>query len=92
LTAAVPAPYTEVLCVNVNKSEVHDLIFENFVSDKDIENGTYLNGDPKMNYHDKFAELKDISKVKTPIDGVFDWNSTNTPPSEYAFNVFCSEC
>jgi hypothetical protein len=88
IRAALPSPYINVLCANVQKQEISALVYETALN-------RTLNATADLyqaNYTYQF-DWTNSSAFKTPVDNLFGWGPNNPAPVFYkfplAFNTVC---
>jgi hypothetical protein len=82
IRGALPSPYINVLCVNAQRDNIEDLVFESV-------GNTTLNPlvDLPWAYTNEFNWTA-FSDIKTPLDDIFGWDAKNAdlaPPIFYKF-------
>jgi hypothetical protein len=70
IKAAVPSPYINVLCANVDADEIAPLVYEAAV------NSTLVPSDLTIKWMDKFNWTA-LDATTTPVDDLFGWTQDN---------------
>lgn len=78
IRASVPSPMMNVLCANVDDTDIKDIVYETSAEGK--RNPLNFSSWPTLA---NFSELNDF-KIKTPLDDLFGWgnDSQQHPPSK----------
>jgi hypothetical protein len=79
IRAALPSPYINVLCANVEKAEIHDLVYESAINS--TLNAT---ADLALGYTYLF-NWTTFATLQTPLDDVFGWTPDIRPPIFYKY-------